>query len=50
MGDLYPGAYIQGAYSRGAYYREASDNQRFMLVLISGGLLFRGLEVHTDNF
>ena len=49
LGVLYPGGYIWGAYNRGAYIREAY-NQRFISVLISGGLLFRGLEVHTDNF
>ena len=34
----------RGAYNRGAYNREAY-NQRFISVLISGGLLFRGAHI-----
>ena len=48
-GGLYPGPSIPGAYNQ-VTYTGGLISGAFYLGLISGGLLSKGLEVHTDNF
>ena len=49
-GNIYPGGLQPGGLISGGAYNWGLIAGFYMRVYIRGGLLFRGLEVHTDNF
>ena len=49
-GGLYPGGLYPGAYNRGAYNWGLISGVYMRVYMRGGGVLSRGLEVHTYNF